>query len=150
MKKTLFTTLALLLLSFFVSAQNGAPDQTADTKTVLKLCNDWDDAYIKKDPAPLDKILATDYIGIDEEGGVTSKSDEINLIKTGEYILLSVEHIEPPQVRFYGTTAVVTTHAKVKQTYKGDTTTAEGRATTVCSKQSGAWQIASWHASKVH
>src|SRR5207253_1814652 len=98
---------------------------------------------IKKDPTPLDRLLTADYIGIDEEGSVTSKQDEINLIKTGEYVILSVEHLEPPKIRFYGSTAIVTTHSKVKESSKGKVTTLVGRATTVCVKEGGDWKIVS-------
>jgi ketosteroid isomerase-like protein len=145
----MFSAIAVALLcSAFVFAQEKTLDD-AGIKAVLKACNDWDDAYIKKDPAAVEKLLTPDYIGIDEEGAVTSKTDEINLIKTGEYVIFSVEHLEPPKVRFYGGTAIVTTHAKVKQSSKGETSTVIGRATTVCVKQGDEWKIASWHASKM-
>jgi ketosteroid isomerase-like protein len=144
MKKTLLVLITFAFVSAFVVAQN----KSEDAKAVLKVCNDWDDAYIKKDAAPLEKLLTDDYVGIDEDGAVTSKADEINLIKTGEYIIFSVEHLDPPHIRFYGPTAIVTTHAKVKQSSKGQTATVTGRATTVCVKQGDDWKIASWHASK--
>jgi ketosteroid isomerase-like protein len=145
MKKRLLFIVLFVVVSAFVFAQS---QSDADTKSVLKACSDWDDAYIKKDPAAVEKLLTADYLGIDEEGAVTSKTDEINLIKSGEYIIFSVEHLEPPKVRFYGSTAVVTTRAKVKQSSKGQTSTVTGRATTVCVKQGNDWKIASWHASK--
>jgi ketosteroid isomerase-like protein len=144
MKKTLFVATFLVLFSIFALAQN-----KTDENAVIQICNAWDDAYIKKDPKPLEKLLATDYVGIDEEGAVTTKADEINLIKSGEYVIFSVDHIDPQKVRFYGTTAVVTSHARVKHASKGETNTVIGRATTICVNQKGQWRIASWHASRV-
>jgi ketosteroid isomerase-like protein len=144
MKKTLFVTAALLLFSLFAIAQN-----KTDQDAVLRICNTWDDAYIKKDPKPLEKLLTADYVGIDEEGAVTTKADEISLIKSGEYVIFSVDHIEPQKVRLYGTSAVVTSHARVKHASKGETNTVIGRATTVCVNKDGQWQIVSWHASRV-
>ena len=148
MKKTLFATLALVVFSALVLAQTNTPDQEA-TKAVLKLCNEWDDAYIKKDAAPFEKMLTADYVGIDEEGAVTTKQDEIDLIKSGEYVIFSVEHLEPQKVRVYGSGAVVTSYARVKHSSKGETSTVVGRATTVCVKQDSQWKIASWHASRL-
>lgn len=148
MKKVLFAAAFAISLSWLVFAQNDAGEDAA-AKAVIKICNDWDDAYIKKDPAVVEKLLTADYIGIDEDGEVTSKTDEVQLIKSGEYVIFSVEHVQPQKVRFYGNTALVTTHAKVKQSSKGQTNTVEGRATTVCVKQGENWKIASWHASKV-
>lgn len=144
MKKRFFGAVVLLLVSLFVFAQN-----KSDENAVLRTCNAWDDAYIKKDSKPLEKLLTADYIGIDDEGAVTSKADEINLIKSGEYIILSVDHVQPQKVRLYGSTAVVTSHSKVKHVFKGQTNTITGRATTVCVNENGHWQIASWHASRV-
>jgi ketosteroid isomerase-like protein len=145
--KTFLAAIVLLLACGFVAAQQSAHD--TDTKAVLKVCEDWDATYMKKDPAPLERLLTHDYIGIDDEGAVTSKQDEINLIKTGAYVILSVEHLDPPKVRFHGSTAIVTTYSKVKESSKGKVATLTGRATTVCVKEGGAWKIASWHASKV-
>ena len=144
MKKTLFVVATLLLFSIFAIAQN-----KTDQNAVIQICNAWDDAYIKKDPKPLEKLLAADYMGIDEEGAVTTKADEMKLITSGEYVIFSVDHVEPQKVRFYGSTAVVTSHAKVKHASKGETNTVIGRATTICVNQNGRWQIASWHASRV-
>jgi ketosteroid isomerase-like protein len=144
MKKTLLMAAAVLLFSIFATAQSKTGENA-----IIQICNAWDDAYIKKDGKPLEKLLAADYIGIDEEGAVTTKGDEINLIKSGEYVIFSVDHIEPQKVRIYGTTAVVTSHARVKHASKGETNTVVGRATTVCVNQNGQWQIASWHASRV-
>jgi ketosteroid isomerase-like protein len=144
MKNKLFVAAALLLFSIFAIAEN-----KTDENAVIQICNAWDDAYIKKDPKPLEKLLTADYVGIDEEGAVTTKTDEINLIKSGEYVIFSVDHVEPQKVRLYGTTAIVTSHATVKHASKGETNTVIGRATTVCVNKNGQWQIASWHASRV-
>ena len=144
MKNRFLGAAVLLLVSLFVFAQN-----KSDENAVIQICNAWDAAYIKKDPKPLEKLLTADYIGIDDEGAVTSKADEINLIKSGEYIILSVDHVEPQKVRFYKSTAIVTSHSKVKHVFKGRTNTITGLATTVCVNENGQWQIASWHASRV-
>jgi ketosteroid isomerase-like protein len=147
MKNFLLILLAAIF-PFLATAQTKPTDDR--TTTVLKIIEAWDAAYMKKDAAPLEKLLAENYIGIDDNGEVTGKSDEIALIKNGEYVIHSVEHIDPPVVRFYEKTAIVTTHSRVSLTYRGKQTNFVGRATTIChEKQSGHWQITSWHASKV-
>lgn len=142
----LFAGAIVFLLALVAIAQNKT--HSAE-KPVLDVCKRWDDAYIKKDPAPLENLLTPDYIGIDEEGAVTTKSDEINLIKSGDYVIFSTEYLEPPKVRFHGDVAIVTTRAQVKHAVKGETKTINGRATMVCVKSGRQWQIASWHASRV-
>src|ERR1041385_7213013 len=111
--KTIILAVGLLFTCGFVFAQSNT--RAEEAKAVLKICKDWDDAYIKKDPEPLENLLMADYIGIDDEGAVTSKKDEIDLIKTGEYVIFSVEDLEPPKVRFYDSTAIVTTPSRVQQ-----------------------------------
>jgi ketosteroid isomerase-like protein len=147
-KNIFVVAIVLVLLSTFAIAQNKSA-RNIDAEKIVQLCDEWDDAYIKKDSKPLEKMLTADYVGIDDEGAVTSKTDEINLIKTGEYVIFSVDHIDPQKVRVYGSTAVVTSHAKVKHASKGQTNIVTGRATTVCVNENGQWRIASWHASRV-
>ncbi len=151
MKTLIFAAVLGLFFPMLATAQN--PNRASDQKrsaTVLKLIADWDEVYLKKNAAPLEKMLAENYISIDHDGEVTRKADEIELVKKEEYVLISVDHVEPPQVRFYGATAVVTTLAKVKQKYQGKESSFLGRATTVCvEKKDGGWEVVSWHASNV-
>jgi ketosteroid isomerase-like protein len=148
MKKLIIATILLAFFPLLATAQNS---NTINDKTnvILKLISDWDDVYLEKDATPLDHLLADDFIGIDNDGEVTHKADEIALVKSGEYILLSVKPIEPHKVRFYGPTAIVTSYSNVQLKYKGKETNFIGRATTVCTqKKGGQWEIVSWHASK--
>lgn len=148
MNKAYLTLLIAAFCSMLACAQDTQPAD-AKTKAVLKLIEDWDNAYIKKDAAPLLKLLSDDFIGIDENGAVTHKTDEIALIKTGEYVIHSVKYLEPPVVRIYGATAVVTTYATINQTYKNQPGEFKGRSTTVCVEKGGHWIAVSWHGSKV-
>ncbi len=149
MTKRFLLFLSVLALNAMTFAAD-TPLNDPKSKAVLKVFNDWDQADVKKDTPTLAQILSADYIGIDEDGTVTSKADEIALIKKGEYIVESVEHLDPPKVRFYGSTAVVTSYAKVKQIYKGEASTVTARATTICvDKGADGWQVVSWHASKL-
>jgi ketosteroid isomerase-like protein len=145
-----FTTFLLLT---FASAQersanpSDAPDQTR--QAIVQLCTDWDNAYINKNLAALEKILSGDFVGIDDEGNVTAKTDEINLTKSGDLVITSVQRIEPLKVRFHGTTAVVTGFSFMRQKFKGADTTGRARFTIVCAQKGDRWQIVSWQSTKV-
>jgi ketosteroid isomerase-like protein len=142
--------LALLFTFLCIVSEPASFGAQSKTNAVLAVCAAWDQAYIDKDPAPLQRLLHPDYLGIDEDGAITTKADEIALIKTSAYVIHSVTPVEPPKVRFLGKTAIVTTHSRVNQTYRGETETLAGRATIVCTLQNRKWQIISWHASKIH
>ena len=135
-----------IILSLIAWAQETPVDGRKNS--VLKAIHEWDTAYISRDQHAVERLLADDYIGIDHAGEVTRKADEIDLVKKGEYVLLSVEQIEPSEVRFHGTTAIVTSHSNVKLKIKGAQTNLLGRATTVCVERDGQWKIVSWHSSK--
>ena len=145
MKKLILAV--LLLFPTVILGQKAIVD--ARTSAVLNIIREWDNAYAHRDSLMVRKYLSEDYIGIDHNGEVTTKADEIKLVRSGEYQLLSVEQIEPRKVRFYGTTAIVTSYSTVNLRYKGTTTNFTGRATTVCAeKKTGGWEIVSWHSSK--
>jgi ketosteroid isomerase-like protein len=148
MNKAFLSLLIVAFCSMLAFAQDAAPAD-AKTKAILKLLEDWDNAYIKKDATPLLKLLSDDFIGIDENGEVTHKTDEISLITTGEYVIHSVKYLEPPVIRIYGATAIATTYATVNQTYKGQPGEFKGRSTTVCVEKEGRWVAVSWHGSKL-
>jgi len=145
MKK--LTLLALSVLPILLFGQNATVD--ARSAAVLKVIREWDNAYAHRDSLMVRKYLAEDYVGIDHAGEVTTKADEVKLARSGEYVILSVEQIEPRKVRFYGSTAIVTSYSNVNLRIKGAPTNFVGRATTVCvEKKAGEWEIVSWHASK--
>jgi ketosteroid isomerase-like protein len=149
MKKLLFAMILVATLPMLDLAQESAKEKDKTT-AVLNVIREWDNAYARRDSLMVRKYLADDYIGIDHAGEVTRKADEVALVKSGEYVLLSVEQIEPRKVRFYGSTAIVTSYSNVRLSAKGKETNFLGRATTVCAeKKSGHWEIVSWHASKV-
>ena len=148
MKKLICAAFLGLLLPLLGVAQKAPVDEK--TSAVLKAIRDWDTAYISRDQYAVKRLLAEDYIGIDHAGEVTKKADEVALVKSGEWVLLSVEQIEPRVVRFYGPTAIVTSYSNVHLLVKGVRTNFAGRATTVCvEKKVGQWEIVSWHASSV-
>src|SRR5262245_24166736 len=128
----------------------GSPEASNATKeSIVRLCTAWDDAYIHRDLAALERILADDYIGIDEEGNVTKKADEITLTKAGDLVIKSVSRIEPLTVRLHGGAAIVTGFSIVNQQYKGADVTGRFRFTIVCIQEGGRWRIASWQGSRV-
>ena len=125
-----------------------AGSQTVE-QTIVRLCTAWDDAYIQRDLASLERILAHDYIGIDDEGNVTKKPDEIALTKSGDLVIKSVSRIEPLTVRVHGHAAIVTGFSTVIQRYKGADTTGQFRFTIVCIQEGGHWRIATWQGTRV-
>lgn len=152
--KTLALAFGLILLvAELVTGQtlSGRSDTDGqDVKeAIVRLCTAWDDAYIQRDLIALERILADDYIGIDDQGNVTRKPDEIALTKAGDLVIKSVSRIEPLTVRVHGDAAIVTGFSTVTQEYKGADATGQFRFTIVCIQERSRWQIASWQGTRV-
>jgi ketosteroid isomerase-like protein len=131
------------------------PDTKATRKNakleqeIVRICTDWDNSYIQRDMPALKRILADDFIGIDDTGSVTKKEDEIALTQSGDFVISSVVRDEPLKVRTYRNTVVVTGCSTVKQQVKGKDATGQFRFTIVLIRQGESWKIVSWQGTKV-
>jgi ketosteroid isomerase-like protein len=154
MKKYCIAVVAALWLAGWahgqVTSDTKASSKNAKAeKELIKLCRDWDNAYIKRDGEALKNILGDDYLGIDDFGSVITKADEITLTQSGDFVLISVAMDEPIKIRVYGSAAVVTTCATLRQQYQGKDMSGQIRSTSVWSKRGNRWQVVSWHGSRV-
>jgi ketosteroid isomerase-like protein len=109
----------------------------------------WRLAILKGDTAAMDSLLADDYMAITASGTLQTKAQSLENLRSGRMHFTSLEIVDR-KVRFYGTTALVTSLASVQGA------TAEGpmegsfRYTRVYVKDpSGAWKIVSFEASPV-
>jgi ketosteroid isomerase-like protein len=109
----------------------------------------WRTAILKGDNAAMDGLLADDYMAITTSGTLQTKAQTLENLRTGKMHFTQLD-VSDRKVRFYGSTAVVTSYADV------DGNTAEGsikgslRYTRVYVKSpAGAWKIVSFEASPV-
>jgi ketosteroid isomerase-like protein len=156
-----FTLVASLLMAVcalpgFVNAQgqNRAAGQPKEKKHEIRheidqLEEKWRLAILKGDTAAMDSLLADDYMAITASGTLQTKAQSLENLRSGRMHFTSLE-IADRKVRFYGTTALVTSLATVQGA------TAEGpmegsfRYTRVYVKDpSGMWKIVSFEASPV-
>jgi ketosteroid isomerase-like protein len=154
MKRLLAMTMAVLLLSSLAFGQ-AAPATKATGKPskteleIIRLGQDWDNAIIRRDVVALQRLMAEDYVGIDESGKATTREQELTSARAGEFVLISVVQNEPAKVRVYGNTAVVTSLETVEQQFRGHPAGGQYRSTIVWVKRKGHWQVVSWHGSRV-
>jgi len=101
----LFLLLALMMADV-IQAQPAAADLTALTKELLALEDQWTEAFIKHDPAPLASILAEEYMGVGNDGRVWTKPRIMELVKENDFTLYSFAILDP-KVRRHGDTAIL-------------------------------------------
>jgi peptidylprolyl isomerase len=159
MKQILIAAVLAIALSTFAFAQKrpaGAKPtgagQSATTKTsaqanrvqeqLKKLEEEWAQAFIKRDAATLNRLLADDYLVIDQEGTVGNKASMIADVTTGEIVFESIKFANL-KVRVYGSFAIVTGE-EVALIRDGETSSHSGmRFTDVFALRGGRWQAVS-------
>ena len=98
----------------------------------------WGAAYINRDTAALERIMADDYTFTDPLGGVTDKRQNLDYIRTGLFVIKDT-HSRNVRVRIYGETAVVTALANFKARYRGVAVNGSYQYTDVLVRREGRW-----------
>jgi ketosteroid isomerase-like protein len=114
-----------------------------------QLEDNWRDAILKGDAAKMETLLADDYTGITAFGTLQSKDDTLASMRSGR-MHLSMLEITDRKVRFYGTTALVTSSAMVEGVTPDGNVAGNYRYSHVYVKDAeGDWKIVNFEASRV-
>jgi ketosteroid isomerase-like protein len=122
-----------------------AADQSAAEKELLKIENDWYQAYLHSDAATMNRIEGEDAIVIN---GSASRSNELEPMRKGrDYSRRSdarkglaaqlKRSLDRIQVRFFGDVAVI----NALQTQTGPTRSRKTYYTSIWVKRNGAWEV---------
>jgi ketosteroid isomerase-like protein len=123
-------------------------DKNAIEQTLVQMEHDWSQADTQKDAAALDRILADDWIGIDFEGTVLTKSQALQGIRSDSTVLESTV-LGDIKVRIYGNTAIVTGTDTEKSEYHGKDSSGKYLWTDVFVLRDGRWQAVSSQSTKL-
>jgi len=119
-----------------------AQKQTEQTDEVLQTLKKYDAAWNKKDSVEVGKILAPDYIYFSSTGGITTRQQTLDFLKSPTYILTFVERSEI-QTRRMGNTAVIASRWKGKGTYDKGEINDDQRCSLVFAKAGKQWKLLS-------
>ena len=109
----------------------------------------WRDAVLNRNVTTMDLLLAEDYVAITPNGMVQSKDDALNSLRNGQVHFTSLE-ISDRKVRFYGTTALVTSRVEVSGSGPNGEVSGSYRYTHVYARDAkGVWRIVSFEANKI-
>jgi ketosteroid isomerase-like protein len=151
--KRLMLIAALAVIS--IAATQTAKKDNSIERELMQKEYDWSAAYLKHDPAMVDRILADDYVGVDGRGIVSNRVEEIEEAKAppvGTPLpdrIVTDETISDMTVRVYGNTAIVNGISTEKVQNKGNQLIIRYRRTTVYVKRERGWQCVSFHASRI-
>jgi ketosteroid isomerase-like protein len=111
--------------------------------------DNWRDAILTKNVVALDALLSDDYMAITARGMLQSKDETLASLRNGAVRIKSIEFSDR-KVRFYGTTALVTSRAEVTGTTGEGDISGSYRYTRVYARDDkGAWRIVSFEASRI-
>jgi ketosteroid isomerase-like protein len=115
---------------------------------LIRLENEWADAWVKSDVAFFDRIMADDYTWTSPWGEVLTKTHNLALVKSGEDVITSWVLAEM-KVRVYRDAAVVSGRDTIKETYKGEDISSQNRWTHTWVKRAGRWRCVAAHSSEI-
>lgn len=107
----------------------------------------WRDAMLKDDTAAMSSLLADDYMAITPSGTLQTKDEALANLQRVHVTSLE---FSDRKVRFYGTTALVTSIADLQGTAPDGDISGSYRYTRVyVESQPGVWKIVSFEANKI-
>ncbi len=124
------------------------PHRDPNHKEIEGLELDWRRAQLTNNISMVDKLLADDYLGINANGTLETKADELMRRRSGSLHITELD-LSDIKVRIYGDTAVVTSKADLVGKSGDRDISGRYRYTRVYSNRAGQWRIVSFEASKV-
>jgi ketosteroid isomerase-like protein len=109
----------------------------------------WRKAILGNDLSALESLLADDYLAITASGTLQTREQALDNLKSGR-IHFDLLEITDRKVRFYGTTALVTSVARVKGSTLDGNVNGSYRYTRVYARNDkGIWKIVHFEASQI-
>ena len=148
MRKTSLLLLFALAVPVAAQIQPKAPPagNSATTRALIALENEWVDALQKADTATLDSILADSYVDSSEQGQRSDKQGIFSVLKSGDLKFESVKVLDM-QVHAYGAAAFVTGTGVQSGTFKGEPLSPRLIFTDTFIRQNGKWRAVASHRS---
>ncbi len=109
----------------------------------------WREAVLKSNTAAMQSLLADDYLAITSSGTLQTKDQALENLRTGRIHFTQLD-ISDRKVRFYGSTALVTSIAEVQGATGEGEVSGSYRYTRVYVRDAQrAWKIVSFEASRI-
>jgi ketosteroid isomerase-like protein len=148
-KRFLLLALVALFCAGMLQAGQSKPNKHDARHEISGLENKWRDALLSSDTNAMSALLADDYMAITASGTLQTKQEVLANLKTRRVHITSIE-LSDRKVRFYGSTAVVTSLAEVQGTNGEGDVTGRFRYTRVYVRDAqGKWKIVSFESSRI-
>lgn len=144
----MIAALTLMVCAFPVPGMS-LPQKHETRHEIDQLEDEWRNAILTSNSKELDSLLADDYMAITASGTLQTKAEALDSLRTGRLHFTTLD-ITDRKVRFYGTTAIVTSMANIQATTPDGPVNGSYRYTRVYARDPhGNWKIVSFEASRV-
>ena len=149
MRKIRAVAAALACAALALPLYAGMQQKEDNRHQIDKLEDAWRNALVNSDTKMMDGLLAPDYMAITASGTLQSKDETLANMRAGQ-VHFTLLDIVDRKVRFYGSTAVVTSQANVDAKTPDGPVTGHYWYTRVYARSpQGQWKIVSFEASRV-
>jgi len=109
----------------------------------------WRTAILKGDTASMNSLLADDYMAISPFGTLQTKEEALDNLRSGRWRITTLT-LSDRKVRFYGSTAIVTSIAQVEGASPDGDMSGDYRYTRVYARDAhGQWKIVNFEANRI-
>ncbi len=148
MKRKLILALFLVISGMSINDVMRAQGTLVRKDEVIQVVEAYDRAWSRKDFAAVDRILANNYVYFTSEGGIVSRRDTLNFLRSPKYILNSAERSEL-EVHHASSTAVVSSRWKGNGVYDGKSFHDDQRCSLVLIREGQGWKLLSEHCTQI-
>jgi ketosteroid isomerase-like protein len=148
MKRKLVLAWFLVLSGLSINDMMRAQGSLMRKDEVIQVVEAYDRAWNRKDSAGVDRILFNNYVYFTSEGGVVSRQDTLNFLRSPKYILNSAERSEL-EVHHASSTAVVSSRWKGNGVYDGKAFHDDQRCSLVLIREGQGWKLLSEHCTQI-
>jgi ketosteroid isomerase-like protein len=143
------TAVAFALAAMALPLYAGFAQREENRHEIDRLEDAWRSALLTSDTKAMNALLADDYMAITPSGTLQTRDDTLENLRSGK-VHFTLLDITDRKVRFYGSTAVVTSQANIQATTPDGPVTGHYWYTRVYARNAqGQWKIVSFEASRV-
>ena len=118
-----------------------SPTESPQVDDVISAVKGYEAAIISEDTTSLKKIWADDYTFINPQGGIVTKEQRLDNLRSGATSIVEGVNQREIVVHVYGDMAVVTQLFTLRGTFSGVVTDQEVRGSFTWIKRAGRWQL---------
>lgn len=120
-----------------------------EREQIVALEKQWRQAQLANDVPAMDKLLSDDYLGINSNGEVVTKNQQLDHMRTRRLVIDKLD-ISDLKIKLIGPIAIVTSLAQLEGSLDGNSLNGSFRYTRVYQRlPSGVWKITNFEVTRI-